>query len=112
MVKRWPRLIWLHLPAVLWGIVIEVWGGICPLTPLENWLRHSGGQQMYDSDFVARYILPLLYPQGLTRTSQVTLGGLVILVNAAIYGWVFRQRKVQRFNSSTVQRPAKRLRSR
>jgi hypothetical protein len=95
---KWPGLIWIHLPAVIWGITIEVSGWICPLTPLENWLRHKGGGENYDADFVAHYLLPMLYPQGLTRKSQITLGALVVVVNVAIYGWIFRSKK-----SSTVQ---------
>jgi hypothetical protein len=105
LVMKWPRLIWIHLPAVFWGIAIELSGWICPLTPLENWLRHKGGEENYEFDFVARYLLPMLYPQGLTRRSQIVLGALVLVVNAAIYGWVLRKRKVQRFNRSTIQRP-------
>jgi hypothetical protein len=107
LVMKWPRLIWIHLPAVFWGIAIELSGRICPLTPLENWLRHKGGEENYQFDFVARYLLPMLYPQGLTRGSQIVLGALVLVVNVAIYRWVFGKRKVQRFNRSTVQRPGK-----
>ena len=106
LVMKRPGLIWIHLPAAIWGVVIELSGWICPLTPLENWLRHKGGEEIYYSDFVAHYLLPMLYPQGLTRRSQMVLGALVLVVNGAIYGWVLRKRKVQRFNSSTVQRPA------
>jgi hypothetical protein len=98
LVMRWPRLIWVHLPAVMWGVIIELCGWICPLTPLENWLRRKGGGENYHSDFVAHYLLPMLYPQGLTRKSQITLGALVVVVNVAIYGWIFRSKK-----SSTVQ---------
>lgn len=107
LMMKWPGLIWIHLPAVFWGVAIELSGWICPLTPLENWLRHKGGEENYQLDFVARYLLPMLYPQGLTRRSQVVLGALVLVVNGAIYGWVLRKRKIQRFNSSTLQRPAK-----
>jgi hypothetical protein len=107
LLMKWPRLIWIHLPAVFWAIAIELSGWICPLTPLENWLRHKGGEENYQFDFVARYLLPMLYPQGLTRRSQIFLGALVLVVNVAIYGWILRKRKVQRFNSSTVQRPGK-----
>ena len=107
LVMKWPGLIWFHLPAVFWGIAIELSGWICPLTPLENWLRHKGGEENYQFDFVAHYLLPMLYPQGLTRRSQIVLGAVVLVVNGAIYGWVLRKRKVQRFNRLTVQRPAK-----
>jgi len=80
---------WLHLPAVMWGTLIEFVGWICPLTPLENWLRDVGGGQGYQSDFIEHYLLPLLYPTGLTREIQVYLGVLVILLNAGIYIWMF-----------------------
>jgi hypothetical protein len=93
LVMKWPGLIWIHLPAVIWGITIEVSGWICPLTPLENWLRHKGGGENYHTDFVAHYLLPMLYPQGLTRKSQIILGALVVLVNVAIYGWIYRRRR-------------------
>ena len=107
LVMKWPRLIWIHLAAVFWGAAIELSGWICPLTPLENWLRHKGGEENYQFDFVARYLLPMLYPQGLTRRTQIVLGALVLAVNVVIYGWVFGKRKVQQFNRSTVQRPGK-----
>ncbi|HEX6440131.1 MAG TPA: DUF2784 domain-containing protein [Candidatus Binatia bacterium] len=98
LMMKWPGLIWIHLPAVFWGIVIELSGWICPLTPLENWLRRKGGEENYQFDFVAHYLLPMLYPQGLTRRSQILLGVLVLLVNVAIYGWVRGKQK-----GSTVQ---------
>lgn len=98
LVMKWPRLVWIHLPAVIWGVGIELSGWICPLTPLENWLRHKAGEESYQFDFVAHYLLPILYPQGLTRASQIALGALVFVVNAAIYGWIFRSKK-----NSTVQ---------
>jgi hypothetical protein len=82
---RWPRMAWLHLPAVVWGTVVEFTGWICPLTPLENRLRRAGGDASYEGDFIAHYILPALYPDGLTRRDQLVLGGLAILVNIAIY---------------------------
>jgi Protein of Unknown function (DUF2784) len=93
LVIRWPDLVWIHLPAVLWGIIVEVSGSICPLTPLENWLRYKGGGENYHSDFIAHYLLPMLYPQGLTRKSQIILAALVVAVNVAIYGWIFRTRR-------------------
>lgn len=80
---------WLHLPAAMWGALIEFTGWICPLTPLENWLREAGGGQAYQSDFIEHYLLPLLYPTDLTREIQVYLGMLLILLNVGIYIWVF-----------------------
>ena len=92
-VWRWPRLAWVHLPAVVWGVGIELSGAICPLTPWENWLRHRTGDTGYQGDFIERYLLPLLYPVGLTRTGQVVLGCIVIVVNAVAYGWVWSRRR-------------------
>lgn len=90
----WPRLIWLHLPAVAWGALVEVTGWICPLTPLEHWLRLRGGAAGYEGDFVRRYVFPLLYPDALTQNVQLMLGALVLTINASVYGWLWsRQRR-------------------
>ena len=62
LVLRWPRLAWVHLPAAAWGVAIEFTGGICPLTPLENWLREKAGEIGYADGFTEHYILPVLYP--------------------------------------------------
>lgn len=92
LVSRWPRLAWVHLPCALWGALIEFAGWICPLTPLENRFRQLGGQAGYAGDFVEHYLLPVLYPQNLTRPMQVALGTLVLLLNAAAYGRLWRRR--------------------
>ena len=83
----------LHLPAAAWAAWIEVSGGICPLTPLENRLRALAGEEGYADGFVEHYLLPLIYPPGLTPAVQWTLAALVVLVNVAIYGWVLRRRR-------------------
>lgn len=93
LVWRWPRLAWVHLPAVVWAIGIEWTGGICPLTPLENWLRLEAGGASYRGDFVARYLVPVLYPAGLTRTVQVWLGLGVLVINLAAYGLLRHRRR-------------------
>lgn len=90
---KWPRLIWLHLPAVAWAAFVEFSGYICPLTPLENWLRVQAGEPDYTGDFVDRYLLPLLYPDMLTRDIQLVLGVFVLLVNLGIYGWRWQARR-------------------
>lgn len=87
-----PRMVWLHLPAALWGAAVEFSGWVCPLTPLEQWLRLQGGQPGYHSDFIEEYVLPVLYPPGLTHDLQVVLGTLVVAVNMAIYGWLWRRK--------------------
>jgi hypothetical protein len=90
LVARWRGLARIHLPAAIWAAIVEFFGWVCPLTPLENWLRQKAGESDYGSDFVARYILPTLYPEELTRELQIALGVLVILINLAIYIWIFR----------------------
>ncbi len=82
---RWPRLAWLHLPALAWGAWVELSGGICPLTPLENRFRHLAGEPVFGGDFLQHYLLALIYPDGLTRALQIALGLGVLLVNALIY---------------------------
>ena len=79
---------WFHVPAVLWGILIEFAGWICPLTPLEIWLRRKGGLLAYRSGFIEHYILPVLYPTVLTRRLQILLGCLVLAINLGIYWWI------------------------
>lgn len=88
LVLRHRWVAWLHVPAVVWGAVIEFAGWICPLTPLENWFRERGGGGGYETSFVERYLLPVLYPDALTRDLQLLLGSVVIAVNAAVYLWV------------------------
>jgi hypothetical protein len=92
LVVRRPWLAWVHLPAAAWGASVEFAGWICPLTPLENWLREQGGGPVYTSSFVERYIVPTLYPASLSRDLQWVLGSLVIVINAAVYFVVVRRR--------------------
>lgn len=86
LVLEWPRFAWLHIPAAIWGVLIEFTGWICPLTPLENSLRARGGEAGYSGGFIEHYIQPLLYPAGLTRSTQVVLGSVVLLLNLTTYG--------------------------
>lgn len=90
LLARWPKLLWLHLPAAAWGAYIEFAGGICPLTPLENRLRVLGGGSAYSGDFVERYLLPILYPENLTLPLQQVLGGVVVGVNLLAYALAYR----------------------
>lgn len=93
LVLRWRRLIWLHLPAAVWGAVVEMTGWICPLTPLENRLRELGGGRAYEGDFVARYVTPIVYPERLTPGTQLLLGAIVVVANAVIYAFVWKSRR-------------------
>jgi hypothetical protein len=92
LVLRWPRLAWIHLPIAAYGVLIEFVGWVCPLTPLENRLRHLGGQAGYSGGFIEHYLLPLIYPSRLTYGMQVALGLAVLAVNALIYAVVLRRR--------------------
>ena len=85
LVLRWRWVAWVHLPVVAWAALIEFAGWVCPLTPLENWLRMRGGAMGYHGGFVEHYIIPILYPGQLTRSVQIALGALVLLINAGIY---------------------------
>ena len=96
LLLKWKWIMWVHLPAAMWGALIECTGWICPLTPLENWLRELGGGQGYQSSFVDHYVLPLLYPGNVTRDTQIILGLLVVLVNVGIYALVYyRHNKIK-----------------
>lgn len=84
-----PRLAWLHLPAAAWGVWIELGAESCPLTELENWLRLRGDQAGYSGGFIAHYLLPVLYPAGLTRGGEIVLGTALIAGNLAIYALAY-----------------------
>lgn len=89
---RWPRVAWVHVPAAVWGALVELTGWICPLTPWEQSLRRLGGEAGYTGGFVAHYLLPVLYPAGLTPSVQTALGLFVAALNVAIYATVLRRR--------------------
>jgi hypothetical protein len=91
LVVRRRAVAWVHVPAVAWGAWVEFAGWVCPLTPLENWLREQGGRAAYTSSFVERYIVPTLYPESLSRELQWMLGAFVLVVNIAVYAAVFRR---------------------
>ena len=94
ILSRWrPWIAVLHLPAVAWAAWIEVSGGTCPLTPLENRLRALAGESPYAGGFVERYLVPLVYPPGLTPGVQLSLAVAVVVANLAIYAWVIRRRR-------------------
>lgn len=88
LLLRWPRLFWLHLPAVVWSIVVECLHLGCPLTPWENQMRRMAGQAGYEGGFIEHYLIPLIYPAGLTPQIQLWLGAIVVLVNLIVYVWL------------------------
>ncbi|WP_374681218.1 DUF2784 domain-containing protein [Accumulibacter sp.] len=90
---RWPRLAVVHLPAACWGAFIELSGGICPLTPLENAWRQAAGEAGYAGSFIEHYLLPIIYPAGLTRDIQFVLAALVVVINVAAYARLLSRRR-------------------
>ncbi len=91
VVWRWRWVVWAHVPCALWGIAIEYGGWICPLTPLENDLRRRAGLSGYPGGFVEHYIMPVLYPAGLTPPTQIVLGTGVLVVNLLAYAVLIRR---------------------
>jgi len=90
---RWPRVAWAHLPAAAWGAFVEFSSTICPLTPLENRLRHLGGETSYSGGFIAHYMIPVLYPSGLGHGTQIALGAFVVLLNVTVYTMLWLRRR-------------------
>jgi uncharacterized membrane protein YhhN len=88
---KWRWLPWLHVPVAIYGAVIELVHFVCPLTPLENWLRRRGGQEGYEGSFIETYILHILYPDGLTRRVEIVLGVSVIVINVVAY-WLYMRK--------------------
>jgi Protein of Unknown function (DUF2784) len=93
---RWRAVLWLQVPAFLWAGYVMASGRICPLTPLENALRHKAGEVGYQGGFVEHYITALIYPDGLTRALQLGLALGVVLINFALYAWLWAQMGQQR----------------
>jgi len=98
-VLRWPRVGWVHVPAALWGILIEYAGWICPLTPLEVALRRRGGEAGYAGGFIEHYVTAVMYPASLTRPTQWILGTLALVVNLLVYVGIFLRWRARRTRS-------------
>ncbi len=90
LVLRWPWVMWVHLPAAVWGVLIEWFSWYCPLTKWENYFLQQAGRAGYSGGFVAHYIMPVIYPAGLTRGLEIAIGVFVLVLNAGIYMRVFR----------------------
>lgn len=91
---RWRWVARVHIPVALYGAFIEFAGFVCPLTPLENAMRHRGGEAGYQGDFIDHYITATIYPQGLTRNAQFVLGVAVLVLNAVVYTVWWRRRRL------------------
>ena len=88
-----PKIIYMHIPALLWGIYIELTNSVCPLTYLENWFLYQGGLTTYSNNFISNYLFPIIYPKGLTTDIQLYIGITLIVVNILIYGLIFKNLK-------------------
>lgn len=92
--RRW--LVLVHVPAAIWGFLVEVTGRVCPLTYAENYLRIKSGESGYTQSFIEHYLFGIIYPAGLTRGIQFVLAAVVVVINVAIYGWLFCRRHPSR----------------
>src|SRR4029078_5905658 len=93
LLRRWPKLIYAHVPAAMWGVLIEFGGWICPLTPLENSLRVRGVESGYRGDFIDHYLIPLRYPHGINKNIQAALGAFAFVINVIAYALYIRHRR-------------------
>ena len=93
LIFKWPKTLWLHLPACFWGMTVEFTGWICPLTPWEIRLRRLAGEEGYTGSFIEHYLIPIIYPSGLTREVQMVLGGTVLIVNLSLYTLILIKRR-------------------
>ena len=91
---RRPILMWLHIPAAAWGAFIELSGRVCPLTPLENRLRIAAGEIGYSGGFIEQYLIPVVYPDDLTRWVQISLGVGGVVINVVVY-WLLVARRLR-----------------
>jgi len=97
---RWSWLPLVHLPAAAWGVFVELTGRVCPLTTAENYLRLKAGEAGYSESFIEHYLLPIIYPAGLTREIQFALAAAVVVINTAIYAWLFYRHRSARQGDS------------
>jgi hypothetical protein len=102
---RYRRLVLLHLPALAWGVYVELSGRICPLTPWENRLRQLAGEEGYSGGFIEHYLLPLIYPQDLTRELQVGLGVFLAVINALVYAVLLYRSRLSKRRGHAECRP-------
>jgi len=96
LVIRWPRVVFVHVPCLAWGVFIELSGNICPLTPWENDLRRMAGDAGYTGGFIEHYLTSIIYPEGLTPSAQLVLAGILLATNAIAYALVWRRRRAAR----------------
>lgn len=93
-VIRWPWMLWIHAPALMWGLFVETTGTVCPLTPLESRLRFMSGEAGYNEDFLSHWVSAMIYPEALTRDVQLVLAALLLIFNVAMYALIWKRNLV------------------
>ena len=87
------KVIFIHIPAIIWGTYIELTNSICPLTYLENWFLHKANLTTYSEGFIQNYLVPIVYPVSLTKDLQIYLGIALIVINIVFYAFIFNRLK-------------------
>ena len=92
------KIIFIHLPALIWGSYIELTSSICPLTYLENWLLQKANLTTYSEGFIQNYLVPIVYPTNLTKDTQIYLGIALIAINIVFYAFIFSKMKEKNYD--------------
>ena len=87
------KIVFIHIPAIIWGSYIELTHSICPLTYLENWLLQKANLTTYSEGFIQYYLVPIVYPTNLTKDIQIYLGIGLIVINIVIYAFILGKMK-------------------
>ena len=86
------KIIFIHIPAFIWGSYIELTNSICPLTYLENWFLQKANLKTYSEGFIQNYLVPIVYPINLTKDLQIYMGTALIVINMIVYGFIINKR--------------------
>ncbi len=87
------KIIYIHLPTLVWGIYIELTHSVCPLTHLENWFLQKSNLPVYFESFIQHHLVPIIYPNNLTEDFQIFLAVVLMIVNLIIYGLIISKSK-------------------
>jgi len=87
------KIIYIHFPALIWGIYIEFTHSVCPLTYVENWFLQKANLNTYPESFIQNYLIPIIYPSSLTNSQQMYLAIALIIINIIIYGFIINKFK-------------------
>ena len=92
------KIVFIHIPAIIWGSYIELTHSICPLTYLENWLLQKANLTTYSEGFIQNYLVPIVYPTNLTKDTQIYLGIALIAINIVFYAFIFSKMKEKNYD--------------